>query len=138
SSNGRDGSFASDQRGQRLRRTSAVPPIATELMHRNQLTDVPEPHSCSAAYDVAGSAYSINSPAIASSVGGTVSASASAVPALTIGSTLVGCVKDKPASPRAQRIYFAFNSRSKMLLSASTAARHSGRSHAGFLGCSQQ
>src|SRR5215467_10088860 len=62
----------------------------------------------------------------------------SAVPALTIGSTLVGCVKDKPASPRAQRIYFAFNSRSKMLFSASTAARHSGRSHAGFLGCSQQ
>jgi hypothetical protein len=25
-----------------------------------------------------------------------------------------------------------------MLLSASTAARHSGRSHAGFFGCSQQ
>jgi hypothetical protein len=49
-----------------------VPPIATELMHRNQLTDVREPDSCSAAYDVAGSAYSITSPAIASSVGGTV------------------------------------------------------------------
>src|SRR5262249_2249535 len=30
------------------------------------------------------------------------------------------------------------NSFSKMLLSASTAARHSGRSHAGFLGASQQ
>jgi hypothetical protein len=32
------GSFASDQRGQRLRRMSAVPPIATELMHCNELT----------------------------------------------------------------------------------------------------
>src|SRR5262245_19413253 len=42
------------------------------------------------------------------------------------------------ASPRARRIHFAFNSLSKMLLSASTAARHSGRSHAGFLGASQQ
>jgi hypothetical protein len=61
-----------------------------------------------------------------------------AVPALTISSTLVGCIKDKPSSPGAQRIHFAFNSRSKILLSASTAARQSGRSHAGFLGCSQQ
>jgi hypothetical protein len=42
------------------------------------------------------------------------------------------------ASPRAQRIHFAFNSFSKMLVSASTAARHCGRSHAGLLGSSQQ
>src|SRR6516165_1849276 len=41
-------------------------------------------------------------------------------------------------APRARRIHFVFNSFSKMLLSASTAARHSGRSHAGFLGASQQ
>src|SRR6266498_6077395 len=53
-------------------------------------------------------------------------------------SNLVGGMKDKPPSPRAQRIHFAFNSLSKMLLSASTAARHSGRSHAGLLRSSQQ
>src|SRR5215469_18142095 len=42
------------------------------------------------------------------------------------------------SGPRGQSIHFAFNSLSKMLVSPSTAARHSGRSHAGFLGWSQQ
>src|SRR5262249_23858707 len=97
-------------------------------------SEAPRPHACTAATDLRVHPHSITSSARATRAGGTARSSALAVLRLMTRSNLVGCLKDKSPSPRAQRIHFAFNSLSKMLVSPSTAARHSGRSHAGLLG----
>jgi len=67
--------------------------LPAALFFRFQSTDwTARSAGCSIRLAQVGSAYSITSPAIASSVGGTVSPGALAVPALTIGSAVVGCV----------------------------------------------